>query len=211
MSNDLFKQDGVLFQEVKQIVDTAKQRAAIAINKEITLLYWQIGKLIQTEILKGQRAEYGKQVISSLSQYLTQLYGRGWSKRQLRYCILVAEVFSNYEIVHTVCAKLSWSHLKLLISIDDSLKRDFYIEVAQLEKWSVRQLQERINLMLFERTALSRKPESTIRHDLTQLRQEQQVTPDLLLKDPYVLDVRRDTWNDILGSAKNTLGRWCLS
>jgi predicted nuclease of restriction endonuclease-like (RecB) superfamily len=177
-----------LFSEIRQLIDAAKQRAAVAINVEITLLYWQIGKSIQTEILQNQRAEYGKQVIATLSQHLSQAYGKGWSKRQLNYCVLISEVFPDREIVHTVCAQLSWSHLKLIIGMEDPLKRDFYIEIAQLERWSVRQLQERINSMLFERTALSRKPEETIRHDLEKLRQDRQVSPNLLLKDPYILD-----------------------
>jgi phosphoribosylformimino-5-aminoimidazole carboxamide ribonucleotide (ProFAR) isomerase len=69
-----------------------------------TLLYWQVGKRIQAEVLQGQRAEYGKQVIVALSQRLTQAYGRGWSERQLRYCILIAEVFPEQEILHTVSA-----------------------------------------------------------------------------------------------------------
>ncbi|MBD2357020.1 DUF1016 domain-containing protein [Tolypothrix sp. FACHB-123] len=188
MSNDLPQQRDRLFQEIRQFIDAAKQRAAVAINAEITLLYWQVGKRIQTEILQGQRAEYGKQVIISLSRYLTQTYGKGWSERQLNYCVLIAEVFPDREILHTLSAELSWSHLKLIIGIEDPLKREFYIEIAQLERWSVRQLQERINSMLFERTALSRKPEETIRHDLEQLRQTQQVSPDILLKDPYILD-----------------------
>lgn len=98
------------------------------------------------------------------------------------------KTFPNIEIVNTLCSKLSWSHLRLLTAIDKPLKREFYIEIAQLEKWSVRQLQERINSMLFERTALSRKPEETIRNDLEQLRQTQQVSPDIVLKDPYILD-----------------------
>jgi predicted nuclease of restriction endonuclease-like (RecB) superfamily len=74
------------------------------------------------------------------------------------------------------------------MGIDDQLKRNFYIEITQLENWSVRQLQERINSMLFERTAISRKPEDTIHHDLEQLRENKQISPDLLLKDPYILD-----------------------
>lgn len=188
MSNDLPQQNDLLFQEIGQLIDAAKHRAAVAINAEITLLYWQVGNRIQTEVLQGQRGEYGKQVILTLSQRLTQAYGKGWGERQLHYCTLLAEVFPDREILHTVCAKLSWSHLKLIIGIEDPLKRDFYIQIAQLEQWSVRQLQERINSMLFERTALSRKPEDTIRHDLDQLRQDQQISPDLLLKDPYVLD-----------------------
>ncbi|MFN9018254.1 MAG: YhcG family protein [Pseudanabaena sp.] len=178
----------ILFSEIRQLIDAAKQRAAIAINAEITMLYWQVGDRIQTEILKRQRAEYGKQVITELSQHLTQTYGKGWSERQLRYCILIAEVFPDREILHTLCAKLSWSHLKLIMGIDDQLKRNFYIEITQLENWSVRQLQERINSMLFERTAISRKPEETISYDLEQLRENKKISPDLLLKDPYILD-----------------------
>ncbi len=187
MSTDL-TQNNPLFQEVRQLIDAAKQRAAVAINAEITILYWQVGKRIQTEILQGQRAEYGKQIIVSLSQQLTQTYGRGWSERQLHYCTLIADIFPDREILHTVCAELSWSHLKLIIGMEDPLKRAFYIEIAKLERWSVRQLQERITSMLYERTALSRKPEETIRQDLDQLRQTQQPSPDFLLKDPYILD-----------------------
>lgn len=186
--NDLTHPDDSLFQDIGKLIDTAKQRAASAVNAELTLLYWQVGKRIETEVLKGQRAEYGKQVIQSLSLQLTQVYGRGWGERQLRNCLHFAQQFPDFEIVNTLCAKLSWSHLRLLSSIDDSLKRDFYIEVTQLEKWSFRQLKERVDSMLYERTALSRKPEETIRHDLIQLRDEQKVSPELLLRDPYILD-----------------------
>jgi predicted nuclease of restriction endonuclease-like (RecB) superfamily len=177
-----------LFEEVRLLIDEAKQRAAIKINAELTLLYWHIGRCIQIETLKEQRGEYGKQLIRNLSQQLTQVYGRGWGPRHLWNCLRFTEKFPDLAIVHTVCALLSWSHLRLLSAMDDPLKRDFYIEIAQLEKWSVRQLQERIESMLYERTALSRKPEESIHHDLAQLRDEQKVSPDLLLKDPYVLD-----------------------
>jgi predicted nuclease of restriction endonuclease-like (RecB) superfamily len=177
-----------LFQEIRQLIDAAKHRAAIAINAEITLLYWQVGHRIHTEILQGQRAEYGKQIIATLAQQLTQTYGRGWSQKQLRHCLQFAETFPDEPIVSALRRQLSWTHLKTLIYIEDPLKRDFYIEICRLENWSSRQLQERINSMLYERTALSRKPEATIRHDLEQLRQTQQLSPDLLLKDPYILD-----------------------
>jgi len=188
MSNDLPQQSDILFQTVRYFIDTAKQRAAIAINAEITLLYWQIGKRIQTEILQDQRAKYGRQIIATLSQQLTQTYGKGWSDRQLRHCIHFAETFPDEQIVSALRRKLSWTHIKIIMYVNEPLKRDFYIEICCLEGWSSRQLQERINSMLFERTAISRKPENTTRHDLEQLRQEQQVSPDLLLKDPYILD-----------------------
>ncbi|MGK7925360.1 MAG: YhcG family protein [Spirulina sp.] len=182
------KSDRQLFQDIRQLIDTAKQRAAIAVNAELTLLYWQVGDRIRTQILQGDRAEYGKQIINTLSQQLTQTYGKGWSSRQLRQCVQFAASFPDLEKLHAVRAKLTWTHLRILGSIEDPLKRDFYIEIAQLEKWSTRQLQNRIDSMLFERTALSRKPESTIRHDLDRLRQENELSPDLLLKDPYILD-----------------------
>jgi DUF1016 N-terminal domain len=157
-----------LFQEIRQMIDAAKQRAAIAVNAEITLLYWQVGQRIQTEILQGQRAEYGKQVIQTLSQQLTQTYGRGWSEKQLRHCLQFAESFPDEQIVYALRRQLSWTHLRSLIYIDDPLKRDFYIEMVRLEHWSSRQLRDRISSMLYERTALSHKPEDTIRHDLGQ-------------------------------------------
>ena len=177
-----------LFEEVRQLIDTAKQRTAIAVNAELTLLYWNVGKRIQEKVLEQRRGEYGKRVVLGLSQQLTQTYGRGWGQRHLWNCLRFAEQFPDLEIVHTVCALLSWSHPRLLSTMDDSFKRDFDVEVAQIEKWSVRQLKERIDSMLYERTALSRKPEEAIQQDLAQLRDVQEVTPDLLLKDPYVLD-----------------------
>lgn len=175
-----------LISDVKQLIDEARQRVAAIVNAELTMLYWRIGKRIQTEVLGGERAKYGKQMLVGLSKTLTQEYGRGWSEKTLRHCLHAVETIPE-EIVDTVCRQLSWSHLKLLIYIDDDLKRSFYLEMAAMERWSVRQLSERIQSMLYERTALSKKPEETIVHDLTQLRQ-QTMTPSLVLKDPYLLD-----------------------
>jgi len=188
MSNDLTQPSDRLFHEIRQLIDTAKQRAAVAINAEITLLYWQVGKRIQTEVLQGQRGEYGKQIIVSLSIQLTQTCGKGWGEKHLRHCLRLAETFPDEQILSALRRQLSWTHIKTLMYFDDPLKRNFYIEICCLEGWSSRQLQERINSMLFERTAISRKPEETIRHDLEQLHQNQQISPDLLLKDPYILD-----------------------
>lgn len=182
------KPEKQLFGDVRQLIDAAKRRVVAAVNRELTLLYWHIGKRLDQEILKGERADYGKQVIASLSGMLTAEYGRGWSKRQLHYCLQFAQLFPDEQIVHAVSAQLSWTHLRQIISLDDALKRDFYMEMCRLERWSTRQLLERIETQLYERTALSRKPEETVRHDIEQLRQEQQLSPSLLLKDPYILD-----------------------
>jgi hypothetical protein len=177
-----------LLADVRQLIDSARQRVASTVNAELTQLYWQIGSRVNAELLKGQRAEYGKQVVTELAQQLTTEFGKGWSERQLRYCLRIGEVFPDAQILHTLCSQLSWSHLRLIIQIDEPLKRDFYIEICRVERWSVRQLQERINSLLFERTAISKKPEETIRQDLTQLRTQGQQSADLTFRDPYVLD-----------------------
>lgn len=177
-----------LIQEITALIRSAKQRAAVAINSEITLLYWQVGNRIRQDVLGGERADYGKQVMATLAADLTAQFGKGWSKRNLAQMIKFAEVFSDLEIVHALRAQLSWTHIRQLIAIDDPIKRDFYATMAIQERWSTRTLDERIGALLFERTAISKKPDSTIVAELSQLRASGQYNKDLLLKDPYVLD-----------------------
>ena len=133
-----------LFAEVRLLINAARQRVVSLVNAELTQLYWQIGNLISTELLLGQRAGYGKQLVAELARQLTADFGKGWSEQQLRHCIRLAEVFPQSEILSTLRRELSWSHLKAVIYIDDPLKRDFYLEICRVEHWSVRQLQERI-------------------------------------------------------------------
>ena len=177
-----------LLNEVRDLINAARERAALAVNAELTLLYWRIGKLLRDEVLRGARADYGQQVVASLARSLTAEYGRGWSEQQLRHCLRAAETFGDEAILSAVRRELSWTHIKTLIYIDDPLKRDFYLELCRVERWSSRQLQERIGSMLFERSAISRKPDETIRHDLQQVRAKSTLSPELLLKDPYILD-----------------------
>jgi len=99
-----------------------------------------------------------------------------------------AEAFPDRKIVYTLCRQLSWSHFRLIIYIEDPLARGFYTEMCRLERWSVRTLQAKIQGMLFERTALSKKPEELARRELTALRDEDRMTPDLVFKSPYFLD-----------------------
>ncbi|MHB1015549.1 MAG: PDDEXK nuclease domain-containing protein [Desulfurivibrionaceae bacterium] len=177
-----------LFHEIKTLIDSARQRAAVAVNAELTLLYWQVGQRIHAEVLKGERGEYGKEVVLNLAKQLTIHYGRGWSKRNLLNMVSFAQAYPDTKIVQTLSAQLSWSHFILLIGIGDTLKREFYTQMAQLEGWSTRVLGERIDAMLFERTALSKKPEETIRLELQGLAAKGDLTPAMVLKDPYVLD-----------------------
>ncbi|KVN33422.1 hypothetical protein WJ63_05355 [Burkholderia pyrrocinia] len=177
-----------LLTDVRHMIDAARARAAVAINAELTLLYWQVGRRLRNDMLGGERAGYGQQIVPALAERLTAEYGRGWSVQQLRHCMRMAEVFPDEAILSALRRELSWTHLKTLMYVDDPHKRDFYIELCRLERWSSRQLQERMQSMLFERSALSRQPDAVIQHELAHLRDTQQLSPALVLKDPYVLD-----------------------
>ncbi len=177
-----------LFTELKQLIESSKQKVALTVNSEITLLYWNIGCCINSDILNNNKAEYGKQIISLLSVELSKEYGRGWSERQLFYCLKFADMFPDKQILHTVCAKLSWSHIRLTLSMESSLKRDFYIQLCTHENWSVRVFKERIKSLLYERTAISQKSELTIQNDLQKLETSKKMNADLVFRDPYFLD-----------------------
>ena len=177
-----------LYTEVTQLIEQSKQNVAVAVNAEITLLYWNVGRRINNEVLNNERAEYGKKIVHSLSAQLTLQYGKGWSEKQLRQCMQFANVFQDEQIVYALRIQLTWTHIRTIIYMEDPLKRDFYIEMCKLEKWSSRQFQERIQSMLYERTAISKKPEETIKNELEFLKNEKEISPDLVFRDPYFLD-----------------------
>ena len=154
------------FKQISDIIVEARNRAEIAINSELVLLYWNIGKVIKTEILIGDKPEYGKSVIESLSRELVAEYGKGYSKSNLFNMVKLYEVYSDEQIFHSLRGKLSWTHIKRLIYIDDPMQRQFYLDLTINERWSSRVLIDRINGMLYERTLISKKPEETIANDL---------------------------------------------
>jgi predicted nuclease of restriction endonuclease-like (RecB) superfamily len=177
-----------LFISIKDLIEQSKQQIAVSVNATMSMLHWQIGKRIKTEILKNGRAGYGEQIVQSLAAQLESEYGKGFSKRNLFNMMKFAEVFPEEKIVVSLIRQLSWTHILAIIPIEDPLKRDFYIEMCKLEKWSVRVFRERIQSLLYERTAISKKPELTIQHDLELLKNEQRLNPDLVFRDPYFLD-----------------------
>jgi predicted nuclease of restriction endonuclease-like (RecB) superfamily len=187
-----------LLTEVKQLIEQSKNNVAISVNAEITWLYWSVGKRISTEILKNNRAEYGKQIVASLARQLEMEYGKGWGEKHLLHCIRFAETLPDEQIVYALRRQLTWTHIRTIIYMEDVLKREFYIEMCKLEKWSSRQLQERAKSMLYERTAISKKPEETIQNDLALLKNDQHLSADLVFRDPYFLDFLglKDTYSE---------------
>ncbi len=173
---------------IRSLIQSAKSKVAHNINSELVQLYWTVGFHIHTEILATNRADYGKKVIAALADQLTLDYGQGFSRRNLFNMVRFAQTFPDFTTVQTLSAQLNWSHIIEVIYIEDSLKRDFYTQMCQFERWSVRHLRSKIQGMLFERTAISRKPEKLIKQELETLKQEDRLTPDLTLRDPYLLD-----------------------
>jgi predicted nuclease of restriction endonuclease-like (RecB) superfamily len=178
-----------LFVSIKQLIEQSKQQIAISVNATMSMLYWQIGKKMNEEALKQKReASYGKQIVAILSRQLETEYGSSFSEKNLRRMMQFAEIFPEEKIVVSLIRQLSWTHILAIIPIEDPIKREFYIQMCIHEKWSVRIFRERIQSLLYERTAISKKPEQTILNDLELLKNEQKLNPDLVFRDPYFLD-----------------------
>lgn len=178
----------LLLDDLRGMIEETRQGVAATVNAALTMLYWRVGKRINEEILKGERAEYGRRILPTVSAKLTTEYGRGWNERNLAYMVKFVESFPDETILHALCTKLSWSHFRLLIGMNDQLKRDFYAEMCRIEGWSTRTLEKKIGSMLYERTVLSKKPEILIEQELAALRETDRLTPDLVFRDPYLLD-----------------------
>ena len=177
-----------LLRDVRGLIAGARERTAAAVNAALVLLYWGIGDRIRRDILKEKRADYGKEILGALSRQLTAEYGKGYTYDNLTRMIKLAEVFPDRQIVGALSRQLGWTHFVLILPLKTQLKRDFYAEMCRVERWSVRTLRAKIDGILFERTALSRKPEQLAAEELAKLRETDKLTPDLVFRDPYFLD-----------------------
>ena len=187
-SSALIKSPAPLLADLRELILDARERIAQTVNAGLVLLYWQVGQRIRKDILKEKRADYGEEILHTLSAKLVSEFGRGFSERNLANMVRCAEAFPDPKILHALSAKLSWTHLREIIYLDDPLKRDFYAEMCRIEQWNTRTLHQKIQSMLFERTALSKKPATLAEMELKKLRREDKLTPDLVFRDPYLLD-----------------------
>ena len=177
-----------LASDIGHLIVEARSAVATGVNATLTLLYWRVGQRIRSEILGKQRASYGEEIVVKLSRQLVGEHGQGFSAKNLQRMIQFAEVFPDEGIVVSLIRQLSWTHFIALIPLKKPLQRDFYAEMCRLERWSVRTLRQKIDGMLYERTALSKKPDAAASAELEALREADQVSPDLVFRDPYVLD-----------------------
>jgi predicted nuclease of restriction endonuclease-like (RecB) superfamily len=177
-----------LLGDIRSLIESAREQTARAVNSRLVIMYWQIGRRIRQDVLGNERAEYGLEIVQTLSAQLTAEYGQGFGRRSLFRMLRFAEYFEEEQIVSALSTQLSWSHFVEILSIEDQLKREFYAEMCRVERWSIRTLRHKIGHLLYERTAVAKKPEALIKHDLAALRDEDRLTPDMVFRDPYFLD-----------------------
>ena len=178
-----------LIQDLRQIVEQARGHVAATANYELTMMYWHIGERINREVLDNQRAEYGKQIVAQVARQLQEEYGsKGFDEKSIRRMMQFANLFADEQIVAQAARKLSWSHFIEVLPLKDDLQREFYITMAASGKWGRDRLRKEIDGMLFERTAISGKPDEFIKKELSTLRDDNVMSPDLVFKSPYFLE-----------------------
>ena len=178
-----------LIQDLRQIIEQARGQVAATANYAQTMMYWHIGERINREVLGNQRAEYGKQIVATVARQLQEEFGRkGFDEKSIRRMMQFATLFPDSQIVAPLARQLWWSHFVEVMPLKDELQREFYLTMAASERWSKRTLQAKIDGMLFERTAISGKPDEFIKKELSTLRDDKVMSPDLVFKSPYFLE-----------------------
>jgi len=179
----------MLIEDLRQIVKQARIHVAATANYELTMMYWHIGERINRDLLGNQRAEYGDQIVSTVSTQLQEEFGKkGFEPRSIWRMIQFADLFPDEKIVSAVSTQISWSHFVEVLPLKDSIQREFYLTLASSERWSVRRLRKEIDGMLYERTAISGKSDEFIKKELSSLRDNNIMSPDLVFKSPYFLE-----------------------
>lgn len=166
-----------LFVDLSQLIEQSRQQVAIQANSTLTILFWQVGKRINDDILQNQRAEYGKQIVSTVSAQLENLYGRNFTEKNVRRMMQFAEVFSDMQIVVTLSRQLTWSHFLVLIPLKSIEAKKFYAQLTINEMLGVRELRKQITNKAFERTEIANLQSS-----------QNENFPINTFKDPYLLD-----------------------
>lgn len=180
--------DPGLWGDIRSLIEDSRNHVARVFNAAMLVTYWSVGDRIRREVVGQERAEYGKRLISRLAEELTIAYGSGFSRSNLFNMLRFAETFPDFQIVQTLSGQLGWSHMTHLVTVPDALAREFYARMCVTERWSARTLRQKIQGMLFERTAISRKPEAVAVQELEALRDQDRMSADLVFRDHYVLD-----------------------
>lgn len=180
--------DASLVADLRVLIASTRQSVARGVNAALVMLYWRVGDRIRRNVLKEKRAEYGAEILPTVSAKLVPEFGQGFGPRNLARMIAFSEALPDEKTVSSLSSHLSWSHFVELLPLEKPSQRDFYAELCRIERWSVRELRQKIGGMLYERTAISKKPDQLIKKELEVVREQDRLTPDLIFRDPYFLD-----------------------
>ena len=197
------EEENNIFNNIKDIINISRSNIARTVNSEMVNCYWNIGKYIYEIQGNKSRADYGTYLIKYLSERLTKEFGRGFSVQNLKNIRQFYETFSigstvwsqsgGSDVKLNICPKLllklSWSHIKIIMRVDNETRRTFYIKESIKSNWSVRQLERQINTFYYERL-LSSQDKEIVKNEIntTEPDIETKTNPLSILKDPYVLD-----------------------
>jgi predicted nuclease of restriction endonuclease-like (RecB) superfamily len=172
-----------IIKDIQQIIFYSRDRAVRSVNSERVLMYWQIGKRIFEEEQEGMdRAEYGTFLIKDIASALEPEFGTSFSARQLERFRQFYRAFSNASALRT---EFSWTHYKLLMSIENPMKRDFYEAESTKNKWTSRELERQLNSQFYERLLLS-----TDKEEVLAIAKKERIpeSPSEIIKDPMILE-----------------------
>lgn len=172
---------------VGSIIEQSKRTIAVYLNSEVSMTYWKIGKYIAGELDAIGEDKYGAKIVSTVSRLLTERFGTGYQRANIFRMLRMAREFPDEEIVSTLSRQLTWSHFVELSVISDPTKRLFYQQMSILYHWSVRQLRDQEDKMVYERSLIAAKPEDEQVKVLTTVA-DGDITPDVILKSSYVVD-----------------------
>lgn len=185
MNNLLPENQSYIF-EIKTILHQARQKVYATIHSEMVWAYWQIGKRIVDEEQQGaERAQYGQQIIQTLSDELTREFGRGFSKRTLWEIRQFYQQFPDFPNMRTVFAQLSWSHFQRVLKVQNEQAWTYYLREAEQNGWSVRTLDRNISTLYYDRLISSQQPEIV---QAEMLANTKPLQADDVIKNPTVLE-----------------------
>ncbi|NNM59594.1 MAG: DUF1016 domain-containing protein [Legionellales bacterium] len=180
-----------LFKEISQLIENARQQVVSVANSTLTMTYWYTGKAIHTRILhkqEGLQSSYGEKIVYALGRQLQAHHGKSFSRANIYHCIRFYQAYPNEEIVYPLGRQLFWTHFRHLIYIENETERAFYTQLCIHENWATRVLKQKMDGMLFQRTALAKKPDELIYRELKQLGDTGKMSTELAFRDPYLLN-----------------------
>ena len=172
-----------IYSEIRETLLSSRHQAYSAVNFAMVQAYWQIGRIIVEHEQEGSlRSGYGKSVLQELSNRLTEEFGKGFSVRSLQQ---MKKFYVTFPNTNALRSQLTWTHYRLLLSVENDQARRWYMDEAVASAWSSRQLERQISTMYYERLLASRDKEP-VKSEAAELMTP--LTTEDFIKDPYVLE-----------------------